>query len=307
MAFSQQDVEQLTTGAASVLGSDGDRIGELIQLYTSDETGQPAWVTVKTGLFGSQESFVPLAGASRSGQDLQVPFTKDTIKKAPRVDAGRHLSVEEEEELHRYYSSSLDGGQRSDTTTDTSADETTNTTSNDTREVGDSDHAATDRDDQSPAEDRAPGSLATATGRSNETSSVRDFPAASDTESSADRSDAGSAVMDRKRPQSDPDADELRRDAPRRRAEVMEEPDSVGGPAVVVGEDDRGHDPQGDSRSDDEDVNESAGRNSSTEHPSGEEPQQGLSAGERTTHERRYIVTERVVQSVEEIPDDSSR
>jgi uncharacterized protein (TIGR02271 family) len=59
---------------------------------------------VHTGLFGTNESFVPIADAELNGNDLAVPFSKDQIKGAPNVDpAGGHLSEQEEEELYRYY------------------------------------------------------------------------------------------------------------------------------------------------------------------------------------------------------------
>jgi uncharacterized protein (TIGR02271 family) len=72
-------------------------------VYVDDSTGRPDWITVKTGLFGMKESFVPLAGARRVGSDLHISHPKDQVKEAPRVDADAHLSVSEEEELYRHY------------------------------------------------------------------------------------------------------------------------------------------------------------------------------------------------------------
>jgi uncharacterized protein (TIGR02271 family) len=60
-------------------------------------------VTVRTGLFGSSESFVPLTDASTDGGQLRVPYLTDQIKDAPRVDDDGHLSPQQEEELYRYY------------------------------------------------------------------------------------------------------------------------------------------------------------------------------------------------------------
>lgn len=81
----------------------GEKIGNVGRVYVDDHTGRPDWVTVKTGLFGMKESFVPLAGARRVGSDLHISHTKDQVKEAPRVDADAHLSVAEEEELYRHY------------------------------------------------------------------------------------------------------------------------------------------------------------------------------------------------------------
>ena len=43
--------------AGMVVGNDGSEIGRVGQVYTDNDTGQPSWVTVKTGWFGSNESF----------------------------------------------------------------------------------------------------------------------------------------------------------------------------------------------------------------------------------------------------------
>ena len=100
--------EQLTSVAnGNVVDNDGDKIGSIGQVYLDDQTGEPNWVTAKTGLFGTAESFVPLSGASISGSDIVVAYDKATVKDAPRVDADGHLSPEEEDALYRYYR--LDG------------------------------------------------------------------------------------------------------------------------------------------------------------------------------------------------------
>lgn len=87
----------------TVYDSDGEKVGSVGRVYVDDDTGKPDWITVKTGMFGMKESFVPLAGARRVGSDLHVSHTKDRVKDAPRVDADAHLSVAEEEELYRHY------------------------------------------------------------------------------------------------------------------------------------------------------------------------------------------------------------
>ncbi|HYO39167.1 MAG TPA: PRC and DUF2382 domain-containing protein [Nocardioidaceae bacterium] len=97
-------VRGLLTGGGDVLGEDGTRIGSIGQVYLDDRSSEPEWVTTRTGLFGGGESFVPLAGATVQGDDVRVPFSKDTVKGAPRVEESEgHLSPEEEDELYRYY------------------------------------------------------------------------------------------------------------------------------------------------------------------------------------------------------------
>ena len=88
----------------AVVAIDGDKIGGIGQIYLDDNTGEPKWVTVRTGLFGTSETFVPLDGASLSGGEIFVNYDKATVKDAPRVDADGNISLEEEEALYTYYS-----------------------------------------------------------------------------------------------------------------------------------------------------------------------------------------------------------
>ena len=88
---------------ATVRDSAGDKVGKVSQVYLDDQTGQPEWVTVRTGLFGGTESFVPLAGADLQGDELVVTTSKDTVSGAPQVDEDGHLSEQDEAELYRYY------------------------------------------------------------------------------------------------------------------------------------------------------------------------------------------------------------
>jgi uncharacterized protein (TIGR02271 family) len=88
---------------ATAYDSDGDKIGKVGHVYFDDQTDQPKWVTVNTGLFGLNESFVPLAGAETRGDDVVVRYDKAKVKDAPNVSAEGHLSAQEEEQLYRHY------------------------------------------------------------------------------------------------------------------------------------------------------------------------------------------------------------
>ena len=89
--------------ASVVVDSDGSELGKVGQVYTDNDTGQPSWVTVKTGWFGTNESFVPLNSATIDGDTIRVPYHKDMIKGAPNNDAGAPLSETDEQELYSYY------------------------------------------------------------------------------------------------------------------------------------------------------------------------------------------------------------
>jgi uncharacterized protein (TIGR02271 family) len=101
--LNRENIESLLNKGGNVIGSDGEKIGSIGQLYADDDTGEPTWVTVKTGLFGTSQSFVPVEGAHDQGGDLVVPYTKDHVKDAPRVDVDGHLTPEEEDRLYTYY------------------------------------------------------------------------------------------------------------------------------------------------------------------------------------------------------------
>lgn len=83
--------------------SGSDKVGSIGQVYVDDSSGEPSWVTVKTGLFGTSESFAPLEGARVDGHDIVVAVDEHAIKSAPRVDPDGSLSPEEEESLYRHY------------------------------------------------------------------------------------------------------------------------------------------------------------------------------------------------------------
>jgi uncharacterized protein (TIGR02271 family) len=86
-----------------VYSTDGQKIGELRQVYLDDRTEQLQFITVNTGLFGTSESFVPASDASATGDGVTVPFDKDKVKNAPKIDADGHISPEQEQEIHAYY------------------------------------------------------------------------------------------------------------------------------------------------------------------------------------------------------------
>ena len=121
--------QQLSTVIGSTAhGADG-KIGTVGEVYLDDETGRPEWATVRTGLFGTKESFVPLAEADLSGSDLRLPYDTDKIKHAPKIDTDGHLSPTEEAELYRYYGiGSGTGTGYADTTTTTTGTDTTDRT-----------------------------------------------------------------------------------------------------------------------------------------------------------------------------------
>ena len=95
----QNEITRLS--GATVRDAAGEKIGKVSQVYLDDQTGQPEWVTVRTGMFAGRESFVPLSTGRIEGDELVVEVTKDQVSGAPQVDEGGHLSEQEEAEIYR--------------------------------------------------------------------------------------------------------------------------------------------------------------------------------------------------------------
>lgn len=86
-----------------VLGSDDRSIGRVGQLYLDHETEVLTWVTVRTSLFGNNESFIPLEQATYISNIITVPYNRGFVDHAPRHEPGCNLTVQDEDELYLYY------------------------------------------------------------------------------------------------------------------------------------------------------------------------------------------------------------
>ena len=76
-----QDTEQYIRRAA--VDAEGNRIGKITKVYLDDQTRQPEWILVETGLFGTRQSFAPIRGSRFDGEQLVVlAVTKDQVKDA---------------------------------------------------------------------------------------------------------------------------------------------------------------------------------------------------------------------------------
>jgi uncharacterized protein (TIGR02271 family) len=107
------DIDTVRTWEGRTLvDRDGDRVGSIDAIYLDDQTGQPEWALVTTGLFGTKSSFVPLAQATQTDQDVRVPYDKQLVKDAPRVDPDGQLSEAEERQLWRHYGLDYDATDR---------------------------------------------------------------------------------------------------------------------------------------------------------------------------------------------------
>ncbi len=102
----------------TVLDTEGHKVGSVGQAFLDPVDGEPRWVTVRTGLFGRRESFVPLEGADLDGDVLRIRYDKATVKDAPHMDPDSALTSDEEVELYRYYNITGGDGLRKHVATD---------------------------------------------------------------------------------------------------------------------------------------------------------------------------------------------
>jgi uncharacterized protein (TIGR02271 family) len=87
----------------TLYGLDNEKIGKITDIYLDQQSGEPEWAAVATGLFGQKVSFIPLTPAQRRGDDVIVPFSKDVVKDAPHAEENGILSPAEEARLFRHY------------------------------------------------------------------------------------------------------------------------------------------------------------------------------------------------------------
>jgi uncharacterized protein (TIGR02271 family) len=86
-------------------------------VYLNDQTGQPDWITVNTGMFGMKENFAPLTGSGFNGEDLVLPFDETVVKDSPDIADASHLDADEQQSLYAYYQQYLGTGTTSTTGT----------------------------------------------------------------------------------------------------------------------------------------------------------------------------------------------
>ena len=87
-----------------LVGSDGEKIGAIKEIYEDTTSGKPEWALVSSGLLGTRKHFVPLAGAQADGEAVRVTATKDMVKNAPGVEGdGEQLPEADERRLFEHY------------------------------------------------------------------------------------------------------------------------------------------------------------------------------------------------------------
>jgi uncharacterized protein (TIGR02271 family) len=82
----------------------GHKIGTVGEIW-DDGAGRPGWASVRTGLFGLNESLVPLNDAELRDDHVVVPYDKAKVKDAPNVDASddEPLDTDGVDRLYQHY------------------------------------------------------------------------------------------------------------------------------------------------------------------------------------------------------------
>ncbi|WP_125609526.1 PRC-barrel domain containing protein [Specibacter cremeus] len=106
--ISLEAIDSIVVGGGIVRTVDGSRLGSVEQVFLAEDSGEPAFVTVRTGLFGLSETFVPLAGATLDGSVISVPYSRSLVRNGPRIESSRGaISADEERALYGYYGLSV--------------------------------------------------------------------------------------------------------------------------------------------------------------------------------------------------------
>jgi len=87
-----------------VVDPDGKKIGILEAVYVDTSTDEPAFATVKVGMFGRQRlHFVPLDRATVAPGHVRVAYPKAAVKGAPQIHTDGELLAATEPELFAHY------------------------------------------------------------------------------------------------------------------------------------------------------------------------------------------------------------
>jgi uncharacterized protein (TIGR02271 family) len=97
-------------GGHDLVDRDGVKAGSIVDLYIDEQTKQPTWGLVRTGLLGSRQTLVPLDQATvplavmvSGAGSVRVPFESAAILDAPSVAVGEEISEATAIALRRYY------------------------------------------------------------------------------------------------------------------------------------------------------------------------------------------------------------
>lgn len=87
----------------------GSSVGRVEGILVDADSEDPKWLLVRMGRFG-HHSALPFSHAVGGIGRVWAPYDRDTVRQAPRIDAGQPLTRERELELCTFYGIGEDSG-----------------------------------------------------------------------------------------------------------------------------------------------------------------------------------------------------
>lgn len=89
----------------------GSGVGKVEGVYVDDANGRPVWLLARMGRFGHY-CLVPARDAVGGVGRVWVPYARELIRKAPRIEPGHVLSRDDERTLLEHYGVGTTGAGR---------------------------------------------------------------------------------------------------------------------------------------------------------------------------------------------------
>ncbi len=93
----------------------GGNVGRVEGAFVDEQTGAPEWLLARMGRFGHY-TLVPGRDAVEGVGHVWVPYSRDQIRKAPRIDPSSPLTAGTERELLAHYGIAVDAGRAAELT-----------------------------------------------------------------------------------------------------------------------------------------------------------------------------------------------
>jgi uncharacterized protein (TIGR02271 family) len=87
---------------SEVYDANGERIGNVEELFLDRETRRPEWLGIGTGFLRSKRVLVPVVGAQQEGSGVRVPYDAELVKQSPDVNDDE-IQEDAERSLYAHY------------------------------------------------------------------------------------------------------------------------------------------------------------------------------------------------------------
>jgi hypothetical protein len=87
----------------------GEDVGKCDGVFVDESSGAPEWLVARMGRFGNH-TLIPARDAVEGVGRVWVPYSRDQIRGAPRIDPKRTLDAAGERDLLSHYAIAVDGG-----------------------------------------------------------------------------------------------------------------------------------------------------------------------------------------------------